>query len=61
MDEDDSGDEDKGEDYSDLDSHLIDVSDKDEKLLPDEDLKWDEDDEKEEETTPYESGAPDEQ
>ena len=61
LDEDDSGDEDKGEDYSDLDSHLIDVSDKDEKLLPDEDLKWDEEDEKEEEATPYEGGAPDEQ
>ena len=47
-----------GEDYSDLDSELLVVSDKEEKLLPDEDLKWDEEEEKEE-TTPYEGGAPD--
>jgi len=48
----------EGEDYSDLDSELLDISDKEEKLLPDEDLKWDEEEEKEE-TTPYEGGAPD--
>jgi len=47
----------EGEDYSDLDSELLDISDKEEKLLPDEDLKWDE--EEKEETTPYEGGAPD--
>lgn len=57
--DDDSGEDKKGEDYSDLDTHLIDVSDKEEKLLPNEDLKWDEDEEKEEEATPYEGGAPD--
>ena len=47
------------EDYSDLDTNLIEVSDKEEKLLPDEDLKWEE--EEKEETTPYEGGAPDEE
>jgi hypothetical protein len=57
LDEESSGEE-KGEDYSDLDSELLDISDKEEKLLPDEDLKWDEEEEKEE-TTPYEGGAPD--
>jgi hypothetical protein len=46
------------EDYSDLETNLIEVSDKEEKLLPDEDLKWEE--EEKEETTPYEGGAPDE-
>ncbi|MDA7756299.1 hypothetical protein N8920_00215 [Opitutales bacterium] len=49
-----------GEDYSDLDTELVEVSDKDEKLLPNEDLKWDEEEEKEKEATPYEGGAPDE-
>ena len=49
-----------GEDYSDLEADLVEVSDKEEKLLPDEDLKWEEEEEKEE-TTPYEGGAPDEQ
>jgi hypothetical protein len=39
----------------------VEVSDKEEKLLPDEDLKWDEEEEKEEEATPYEGGAPDEE
>ncbi len=48
------------EDYSDLESDLIEVSDKEEKLLPDSDLKWDEEEEKED-TTPYEGGAPDEE
>tara|TARA_B100000282_G_scaffold289872_1_gene260140 strand:- start:312 stop:1046 length:735 start_codon:yes stop_codon:yes gene_type:complete len=48
------------EDYSDLDAELVEVSDKEEKLLPDEDLKWEED-EKEEEVSSYEGGAPDEQ
>jgi hypothetical protein len=57
LDEESNGEE-KGEDYSDLDSELLDISDKEEKLLPDEDLKWDEEEEKEE-TTPYEGGAPD--
>ena len=47
------------EDYSDLDTNLIEVSDKEEKLLPDEDLNWEE--EEKEETTPYEGGAPDEE
>lgn len=61
LDENEDEEEAKGEDYSDLDTHLIDVSDKEEKLLPDEDLKWDEDEEKEEEATPYQGGAPDEQ
>jgi len=58
---DDEQDEDKEgeEDYSDLESHLVEVSDKDEKLLPDEDLKWEEED-REEEVTSYEGGAPDE-
>ena len=60
LDEEDSEGDEQGEDYSDLDTQLIDVSEKEEKLLPDEDLKWDEDDEKEEEATPYEGGAPDE-
>ena len=46
------------EDYSDLDTGLDDVPEKEEKLLPDEDLKWEE--EEKEETTPYEGGAPDE-
>ena len=53
--------EDKEDDYSDLDAELVEVSDKEEKLLPDEDLKWEEDEEKEEEATPYEGGAPDEE
>ena len=48
------------EDYSDLDTHLVEVSDKEEKLLPDEDLKWDEDENREKEATPYQGGAPDE-
>jgi len=61
LDENEDEEEGNGEDYSDLDTHLIDVSDKEEKLLPDEDLKWDEEEEKEEEATPYEGGAPDEQ
>jgi len=61
LDENEDDEEGNGEDYSDLDTHLIDVSDKEEKLLPDEDLKWDEEEEKEEEATPYEGGAPDEQ
>ncbi len=47
------------EDYSDLETELVEVSEKDEKLLPDEDLKWEE--EEREETTPYEGGAPDEE
>jgi hypothetical protein len=46
------------EDYSDLDTGLEEVPEKEEKLLPDEDLKWEE--EEKEETTPYEGGAPDE-
>jgi hypothetical protein len=50
---------DKEEDYSDLEADLIEVSDKEEKLLPDSDLKWEEEEEKED-TTPYEGGAPDE-
>tara|TARA_Y200000002_G_scaffold354026_1_gene333958 strand:+ start:103 stop:807 length:705 start_codon:yes stop_codon:yes gene_type:complete len=41
----------KEEDYSDLETGLVEVSDKEEKLLPDEDLKWEE--EEREETTPY--------
>ena len=49
---------DNEEDYSDLESDLIEVSDKEEKLLPDADLKWDEEEEKDD-TTPYEGGAPD--
>ncbi len=49
-----------GEDYSDSDTELVEVSDKDEKRLPNEDLKWDEEEEKEKEATPYEGGAPDE-
>ena len=56
--------DDKGEnedDYSDSDEELVDVSDKEEKLLPNEDLKWEEEEEKEKEATPYEGGAPDEQ
>jgi hypothetical protein len=48
----------KEEDYSDLETGLVEVSDKEEKLLPNEDLKWEE--EEREETTPYEGGAPDE-
>jgi len=47
------------EDYSDLEADLIEVSDKEEKLLPDSDLKWEEEEEKDD-TTPYEGGAPDE-
>ena len=39
------------EDYSDLETGLVEVSEKEEKLLPDEDLKWEE--EEREETTPY--------
>ena len=46
------------EDYSDLETEFVEVSEKEEKLLPDEDLKWEE--EEREETTPYEGGAPDE-
>jgi hypothetical protein len=48
------------EDYSDLEKDLIEVSEKEEKLLPDSDLKWDEEEEKDD-TTPYEGGAPDEE
>ena len=48
------------EDYSDLDAELVEVSDKEEKLLPDEDLKWEEE-EKEQEVSSYEGGAPDEE
>ena len=48
------------EDYSDLDAELVEVSDREEKLLPDEDLKWEEE-EKEEEVSSYEGGAPDEE
>ena len=55
-------DEEKSEDdYSDIEDDLVEVSDKEEKLLPDEDLKWEEDEEKEEEVSSYEGGAPDEQ
>jgi hypothetical protein len=60
LDEEGSGSKKDGEDYSDLEADLVEVSDKEEKLLPDEDLKWEEEEEKEE-TTPYEGGAPDEQ
>ena len=60
LDEEGTGSKKDGEDYSDLEADLVEVSDKEEKLLPDEDLKWEEDEEKEE-TTPYEGGAPDEQ
>ena len=56
---DDKNEEDE-DDYSDLEADLVEVSDKEEKLLPDEDLKWDEDEDKEKEATPYEGGAPDE-
>ena len=59
LDEDDEKSSEKEEDYSDLDTGVVEVSEKDEKLLPDEDLKWEE--EEREETTPYEGGAPDEQ
>lgn len=52
--------ENKDDDYSDIEEELVEVSDKEEKLLPNEDLKWEEDEEKEEEATPYEGGAPDE-
>ena len=52
--------ENEEEDYSDLDAELVEVSDKEEKLLPDEDLKWEEE-EKEEEVSSYEGGAPDEE
>jgi hypothetical protein len=51
----------KDDDYSDIEEELVEVSDKEEKLLPNEDLKWEEDEEKEEEATPYEGGAPDEE
>ena len=57
----DDKDEEAEEDYSDLDTELVEVSDKEEKLLPDEDLKWEEDDNKEEEVSSYEGGAPDEE
>ena len=43
--DDDIQDEDKDDsedDYSDIEDELVEVSDKEEKLLPDEDLKWDE-------------------
>ena len=60
LDEEGAGSKKDGEDYSDLEADLVEVSDKEEKLLPDEDLKWEEEEEKEE-TTPYEGGAPDEQ
>jgi hypothetical protein len=60
LDEEGTGSKKDGEDYSDLEADLVEVSDKEEKLLPDEDLKWEEEEEKEE-TTPYEGGAPDEQ
>lgn len=53
--------ENKDDDYSDIEEELVEVSDKEEKLLPNEDLKWEEDEEKEEEATPYEGGAPDEE
>ena len=56
----DDKDEEAEEDYSDLDTELVEVSDKEEKLLPDEDLKWEEE-EKEEEVSSYEGGAPDEE
>ena len=59
LDEDAEKSTDKEEDYSDLDTDLVEVSEKEEKLLPDEDLKWEE--EEREETTPYEGGAPDEE
>ena len=59
LDEEGTGSKKDGEDYSDLEADLVEVSDKEEKLLPDEDLKWEE--EEKEETTPYEGGAPDEQ
>tara|TARA_B100000886_G_scaffold304601_1_gene235937 strand:+ start:751 stop:1485 length:735 start_codon:yes stop_codon:yes gene_type:complete len=59
LDEEGTGSKKDGEDYSDLEADLVEVSDKEEKLLPDEDLKWEEEEEKEE-TTPYEGGAPDE-
>jgi len=57
----DDKDDEAEEDYSDLDTELVEVSDKEEKLLPDEDLKWEEDDNKEEEVSSYEGGAPDEE
>ena len=59
LDEEGTGSKKESEDYSDLEADLVEVSDKEEKLLPDEDLKWEE--EEKEETTPYEGGAPDEQ
>ena len=43
-----------------MEADLIEVSDKEEKMLPGADLKWDEEEEKED-TTPYEGGAPDEE
>ena len=58
LEEDSDNSSEKEEDYSDLETGLVEVSDKEEKLLPDEDLKWEE--EEREETTPYEGGAPDE-
>ena len=59
--EDDESNDDKEDEYSDIEAELVEVSDKDEKLLPDEDLKWEDEDDKEKEATPYEGGAPDEQ
>ena len=53
--------ENQDDDYSDIEEELVEVSDKEEKLLPNEDLKWEEDEDKEEEATPYEGGAPDEE
>ena len=58
LEEDSENSSEKEEDYSDLETGLVEVSDKEEKLLPDEDLKWEE--EEREESTPYEGGAPDE-
>lgn len=58
LDEESDSSSEKEEDYSDLETGLVEVSEKEEKLLPDEDLKWEE--EEREETTPYEGGAPDE-
>ena len=59
LDEESDSSSEKEEDYSDLETGLVEVSEKEEKLLPDEDLKWEE--EEREETTPYEGGAPDEE
>ena len=57
----DDNEEKEEDDYSDIEADFVEVSDKEEKLLPDEDLKWEEDEEKEEEVSSYEGGAPDEQ